>query len=546
MKTAWLLGVGLAILVPSVQAAQSAQAYRPLAVAPMCITSGAESEGGAPAAKAPKPPPMSADFGNGRLKITANTEAQRWFDYGLQLGWAFNHAEATAAFAEAVRLDPDCGMCAWGYAWSLGPTINFGIGPEDLVKAREAAAKANLLLAKGSERDRELGAALVARYAGKGDNTAFAKAMDALATRYPTDDALWVWAGDAWMIAGQPARSMPLLETVLARSPDDAGAIHFYIHASEWVGSPGKAERYADRLQGLAPGASHLIHMPSHTYYQIGRYKDAARANFDAMATDAAWAKRTDGPSDLFGLNYYGHNVAFALGGAMMAGDAASALKIGAVFRGATPPKGNVWAEVGVARAWFAYGRFGDIDQLLAMPKPNGAVPTALWRYARGEAYSRRGDAGAVRREAEAIAAGRAAIMADPAKDFAPLADIAREVLFGRAAMLEGNPRLAARHYYRASVIQEKKLGESRDPPPWWYPVRRSYASALLASGQTDKALKESEKVLDRWPHDPLTLVVASRAEATRGRADRAADRLKQAGREWSGGDLAGVTPGQI
>ncbi len=546
MKTAWLLGVGLTLLVPSVQTAQSAQAYRLLAVSPMCLTSGAESEGGPSEVKPPKAPPMSADFGNGRFKITASAEGQRWFDYGLQLGWAFSHGDATAAFAESMRLDPDCGMCAWGYAWSLGPTINFGIDPADLVKARDAAAKAQTLLAKGSERDRDLGAALVFRYAGKGDNKAFAKAMDALATKYPKDDPIWVWAADAWMIADQPARSMPLLETVLARSPGDAGAIHFYIHASEWVGSPGKAEAYADKLQGIAPGASHLIHMPSHTYYQIGRYKDAARANLDAMDVDAAWAKRTDGPRDLFKVGYYGHNVSFAMGGAMMAGDAPAALKVGGVFRAVDASKGGPWMQMGVARAWFAYGRFGDVDAVLNMPKPTGALDRAMWRYGRGEALSRRGDPDAVRYEAAAIVAARPKVAASNARDFVVFLDIASEVLLGRAAMLEGNPREAARHYYKASLLQERELGESRDPPAWWYPVRRSYASALLASGQTDKALKETGKVLETWPHDPLTLVVAGRAEAKKGRADLAAERMKQAGREWAGASPAGIDPGQI
>ena len=410
MKSAWLLGAGLAILIPTAQGAQSAQAYRPLAVSPMCIAS--ESEGAGAVAKPAKPPPMSDAFGNGAFKIDATAEGQRWFDYGLQLAWAFNHEQATAAFAEAMRLDPDCGMCAWGHAWSLGPTINYPLEPAQLVKAREAAAKAQKMLAAGSDRDRDLAAALVLRYAGKGDDKAFAKAMDALATKYPKDDPIWVWAGDAWMIAGQPARSMPILETVLARSPSDAGAIHFYIHASEWVGSPGKAEVYADRLQGVAPGASHLIHMPSHTYYQIGRYKDAARANLDAMDVDAAWVKRTDGPGDLFKLRYYGHNVNFAMGGALMAGDAPAALKIGGVFRASTPEKGNAWAQYSAARGWFAYGRFGDVDRLLAAAKPADPMARALWRYARGEALGRRGDAAGVRAEAAALIAGRPAIMA--------------------------------------------------------------------------------------------------------------------------------------
>ena len=543
MKSAWLLGVGLAILVPTTQVAQSAQVYRPLALSPTCLT--AESEGGPAEAKVLKPPPMSADFGNGGFKITANADGQRWFNYGLQLGWAFKHEEATAAFAEAMRLDPGCAMCAWGYAWSLGPTINFGINPEELVKAREAAAKANLLLAKGSDRERELGAALVARYAGKGDNRAFARAMDGLATKYPAEDTVWVWAADAWMIADQPARSMPLLETVLARNPNDAGAIHFYIHASEWIGSPGKAEVYADKLQGIAPGASHLIHMPSHTYYQIGRYKDAARANLDAIDVDAAWVKRTDGPDDLFKVGYYGHNVNFALGGAMMAGDAQAALRIGGVYRAVDLDKANPWIRAGASLGWFAYGRYGDIDQLLATPKPAHALHRAMWRYARGEALSRRGDAAGVRAEAAAMAAARPGIAKGESGDYVAFVDVAREVLLGRAAMLENNPREAARHYYKASLQQEQEL-QGRDPPPWWYPVRRSYAAALLASGQTDKALRETEKVLAKWPHDPLTLVVASRAQARKGRADVAGERMKQAGREWSGASLAGIAPGQI
>ncbi len=545
MKTAWLLGVGLAVLVPATQVAQSAPAFKPPAVSPMCLT--AESEGGAAVTRVIKPPPMSDAFGNAAYRIDATPEGQRWFDYGLQLAWAFNHGQATAAFAEAVRLDPDCGMCAWGYAWSLGPTINFGVEPAELVVAREAAAKADALIAKGgSERDRALSAALGARYAGKGDNKAFAKAMDVLASQYPTDNPMLVWAADAWMIADEPARAMPLLETVLARRPDDAAAIHFYIHASEWVGSPGKAEVYADKLQGIAPGASHLIHMPSHTYYQLGRYRDAGRVNLEAMEVDAAWAKRTDGPADLFKIGYYGHNVSFALGGAMMAGDGPAALKIGGVFRAADVSKGGAWAQMGVSRAWFAYGRHGDIGDLLDMPKPSHPLQRAMWRYGRGEALSRRGDPEAVRYEAAAIAAGRSAIAKGDAGQFVVFADIAYEVLLGRAAMLDDNPREAARHYYKASLLQERELGDSRDPPPWWYPVRRSYAAALLASGQTDKALKETEKVLAKWPHDPLTLVVASRAEARKGRAEAAGQRLTQAKREWSGASLSAIAPGQI
>ena len=56
------------------------------------------------------------------------------------------------------------------------------------------------------------------------------------------------------------------------------GAAHFYIHIVEKE-RPQLAETVADNLGGLAPGAGHLVHMPSHIYLRVGRYHDATEAN---------------------------------------------------------------------------------------------------------------------------------------------------------------------------------------------------------------------------------------------------------------------------
>ncbi|MES2033134.1 MAG: hypothetical protein V4466_03065, partial [Pseudomonadota bacterium] len=495
MRSALFIGVAFAGLALSAATPSltADEAFDPLAVSAMCT---GESQAAAAAAPADKTPPkMLPGYGNGGFKVdTGNPDAQRWFDQGLRLARAFAHDEAKAAFAEAVRLDPACAMCLWGQAWMDGPTINYGVDAGERTAAGLLAMRAQTMAqAKGTEKEKALTAALVRRYAAKGGDAAYATAMKTLAARRPEDDEIVLLAADAIMIAtdrsARPTAAMPLLESILARNPTHTGAIHFYIHASEWVGEPGKAEHYADMLQGLAPGASHLIHMPSHTWYQIGRYRDAARANLEAMKVDEAWIKTTGWTKPGWDLGYYGHNVRFAMGGALMAGDAAAGLKIADHFASQSlAGDRSAWREMGIGSSWYAYGRFAEPDRVLAMPPPAAGHPflTAMWRYGRGEALARKGDAAGVRAEAIALRFGAVERKAygRGGKLLQAQADIARLTLLGRAAMIEGRYGEAAKVFRKAAEIQEKTLGDYRDPPPWWYPARRSLAAALLARGQ--------------------------------------------------------------
>jgi len=557
MRSGLLLGVAFAGLTLSAATPSltADEAFDPLAVSAMCTGTGEAQSVAATAATPPAktPPKMLPGFGNGGFRAdTANVDAQRWFDYGLRLARAFSHDEAKAAFAEAVRLDPGCAMCLWGQAWMDGPTINYGMSDKERADARLLAIRAQTMApARGTEKEKALTAALVRRYAAKGGDKAFAEAMKPLAVRWPEDDEILLLTADAIMVATsgdeKPREAMPLLETILARSPDSTGAIHFYIHASEWVDEPGKAERYADRLQGLAPGASHLIHMPSHTYYQIGRYRDAARANLDAIEVDKAWMKTTGWTKDGWELGYYGHNVRFAMGGALMSGEKAAALKIADHFYDVpVTGRASAWKEMGMGSAWFAYGRFSDPDKVLAMPAPAAGHPflTALWRYGRGEALARKGDAVGVRAEAAAIRFGGAErkLYKGGAKMLQAQADIARLTLVGRAAMIEGRYAEAAKAYRKAAEVQEKVLGDYRDPPAWWYPARRSLAAALLANGQPAPALEQANLVLKRWPEDPMTLLVVARAHQAVGRSGLAAEITARAKAGWDGPEVSSIS----
>src|SRR5215203_3595303 len=97
----------------------------------------------APVAAAEQGAPLFGDLGSHHKKITTTSErAQRYFDQGLTLIYAFNHAEAIRSFREAARLDPACAMAWWGVALAYGPNINKPMDSADAPKAWEALSKA--------------------------------------------------------------------------------------------------------------------------------------------------------------------------------------------------------------------------------------------------------------------------------------------------------------------------------------------------------------------------------------------------------------------
>jgi hypothetical protein len=446
----------------------------------------------------------------------------------MQLAHAFAHKAAIEAMGEAVRLDPKCAMCLWGLAWTSGPTINFGKSEDEVGKLAEMADKAaDLAKADGSDRERALIHALQLRYkeggGGKRGDLNFARSMAALADRYPDDSELAIITADAWLMSPSDndeemalnARlAMPLLERVLRREPNNTGAIHFYIHATEVAEVPALAEPYADKLAGLAPNASHLVHMPSHTFYWVGRYEDAARTNMRAVEIGIANAKRLGipPPDGVWGLPYHSHNVTFGLGGALEAGDADIALKLGRplVERSQTREEAGAASQLIAANGYYALARFADPAEVLALPEPKLPFLKAAWHYARGEALARRDDAAGVRKEAAAIRGTVDKLsMDDGSLQAQTMTLIARDVLTGRAAMMQNRPGDAAIAFSEAAELQEgKDFSRFSDPPAWGYPVRRDLAQALLASGDVAGARRETEAALKYRPKDPGSLAL--------------------------------------
>jgi tetratricopeptide (TPR) repeat protein len=504
-----------------------------------------------------KPPVMLDGFGTGGFPIrTANPAAQRWFDYGMKLAHAFNHQPAVDAFAEGVRVDPNCAMCAWGEAWAMGPTINFDVDDKARARAAELAAKAAVLAEGGPEKERLLTAALKTRYdpaLGKGAYKAFAQAMDKVAARFPTDNEIAIVTADAWMIALPDDRiaqnrAMALLADALKRDPNDTGAIHFYIHITENAGVAGYALPFARRLGELAPAAGHLVHMPSHTYIRVGLYADAAEANAAAVEADKAFLAK-GGAGELWKNSYHAHNVTFGLSGAVLAGDARQALffadELGDLARTVTVKE--PWLQSSASRRYVAYGRFADPARVLALPEPDRKLVYlhAMWRYARGEALARKGDAAGVLAEASAMTPDDAdlAAMGGSRAGAEGLITIARHVLEGRAAMLQGRWDKAADAYRQAASLQEAKFSGNWDPPSWWFPVRRSLAEAELRAGRLDAAEADAHAVLKIWLDDGVTERVLADVDRARGHDGKAW--LDKARAHWKG-DVEAIRPADV
>ena len=136
---------------------------------------------------------------------TAVPKAQRFFDQGLRLLYAFNHQESLRAFREAARLDPGLAMAHWGQAMALAPNLNAPMTPENGRLAHEAIARAVAAVGHASGRERALVEALATRYAAvpaadrKALDAAYASAMRAVAAQYPDDPDVLTLYADAVM-----------------------------------------------------------------------------------------------------------------------------------------------------------------------------------------------------------------------------------------------------------------------------------------------------------------------------------------------------------
>jgi tetratricopeptide (TPR) repeat protein len=486
------------------------------------------------AGEADKPgAPVFKGLGVHQMTISTKVpETQRFFDQGVNLLFGFNHAEAIRSFREAARLDPDCAMCWWGMSVALGPNINLPMPPDAVAPAWQALQQAQARAAKASPREQAWIAALATRYSKdpKADrhalDEAYAAAMGKLWREHPDDlDAAtfyaeammdtqpWdYWQADATTPKGHGGEIVATLETVLRQAPNHPGALHLYIHAVEASTTPERGEAAADRLLLLMPEAGHIVHMPSHIYYRVGRYADAARVNEQAALVDEAYIAACKAQG-FYPAGYYGHNIHFLWTSAEMQGryqtaiDAARRLvkAVDAEKLSEGLPLGELYAFTPVATDL----RFGKWREILTEPAPPKTLllDTAVWTYARGFAHANTGDLKAARED-------RAKLAALTRADFSrfepfgvpavPMTKLALALLDGEIARVSGDLP-AAITQFRAAAELERTLPYT-EPPYWHQPVSHLLGAALLQAKQPAEAEAVYRESLHHYRDDGWAL----------------------------------------
>ncbi len=467
-----------------------------------------------------------------RTVTTNSTDAQRWFDRGLNWCYGYHHEEGIRCFEQALAADPNCAMAHWGIGFAAGPNYNF---PWELMDpAGKAAAlarsydsaQAALALADGaSAPERALIEALPARYRQRDPiddqstwNDAFAEAMRRAYQAHPDDLDIRAIFGEAilnrtpwrmWNVrTGEPAQgadtleARELLESAFRDLPgamDHPGLLHLHVHLMEMSPHPEAALVTGDRLREISQDMGHLTHMPTHIDIQCGHYRDAMHWNQQAIIADRKFYDRA-GPMNFYS-GYRIHNYHFAAYGAMFLGQYAPAIAAAdelvetmpeAFLRIPSPPMADFF-ESYVAIRQHVLIRFGKWHEIIAQALPTDPElycnTVAMMHYARGVAHAALGDVAAAETEQALF---RAAAGRVPESRYihnvacVKLLAIAEEMLAGEIAYRRGEHDAAFAHL-RAAVALEDDLPYD-EPWGWMQPVRHALGALLLEQGRVAEA----------------------------------------------------------
>ncbi|EKF04658.1 tetratricopeptide repeat protein [Tolypothrix sp. PCC 7601] len=454
---------------------------------------------------------------------TENTQAQQFFDQGLNLIYAFNHDEAARSFKYAAELDPHLVMAYWGMALALGPNINLDVDSDRELAAYEAIQKAVALSEYASQQEQGYINALAKRYSNNPHAylyklaVDYKNAMSDLVKRYPQDlDAKTLYAESLmdlhpwqhWTKDGKPLEDteeiVAVLESVLQSDPNHPGANHYYIHAVEASLTPERALASANRLQTLVPAAGHLVHMPSHIYFRVGEYTKAMQSNALAIAQDEAYIVKNH-IEGVYPAMYYSHNVHFLAVAAAMAGRYQDAVQAASkLVTMATPfAEKEPMVEGYLGTKLLIQTRFSDWDNILKTPAPDDKLVTtkALWHFARGMANASTGKLEDAESDRAALLTAQKTMPATATIGMSPastILDIASNQLDAKIAKAKQNYESAIK-YLETAVAQEDALNYM-EPPDWYISTREALGGALLAKGDYAAAEKVFGADLQKYP----------------------------------------------
>ena len=449
---------------------------------------------------------------------TSDQRAQNYFKQGMQLRWAYNVNEAARSMAEARRIDPNCAMCYWGEAFALGSFLNGHMTTEKGIRGRKAIQKAaELADGNTSQMEKDLIMATLVRYPEdwtteigndkelrRPTYQAFSDSMAEVYKKYPKNHEIaTVYAQSLFMLEerrGYRAETPELerlhgvLTGVLDENIAHPGACHLYIHATESTIDAGRATACADKLSDAVPVASHIQHMPAHTYNRTGMWGKNVATSIKASQSDIM-AKSNKGFS--YGAS---HNLHMLLYGASYDGQGAVAIQAGKDYRKLTDmaPYETL--------TQIRFGRFDDV--LENKNTPEDVYALALYKFAKGYAELKENSNISNARDIEKYlfeaADGDLGSTYFRGDYKSTLVTIVAYILQGETSWTEGDLDKAITSFNYA-VDAEDTLGFS-EPGPLPFSARHWLGAALIEAGDYIQAESIYRRELEKHPHNGWSL----------------------------------------
>jgi tetratricopeptide (TPR) repeat protein len=454
---------------------------------------------------------------------SSNAEAQAYFNQGFQLMYAFDQDGAVRSFREAEKRDPECAICYWAEAWSWGSYLNGPMQSSNAPHAYAAIQKAVALAPNHATAvERAFIQAMSVRYVKNWDpkkrreyDAAYAEAARKLYEQFPKDADSGTLYGEALFVmeprrgsrdiqAPNVRRIVDVFEAVLKAEPHHLGACHLYIHLTEGTTQPGKAEACADIIGNAVPGASHLNHMPSHTWNQLGRWGDSVRANLEAVHSDQKAAI-----GEGFAI-YPPHNLHMLMFAASFDGQGAIAMQAARDYGKLS--ESRMYQVLTLIR----FGRFDDVLELSG--RPTEAIESGAWDFGQGYARLRRGEKEAARenlkRLQDTAANSSATFRVHSAKNV--LGTLAG-ILEGEIYRSDGDLPKAIACFERAVASETAMIYDEPEALP--FPARHWLGAALLESKRYADAERVYRDELKKHPHNGWSLVGLREALAAQAKA---------------------------
>jgi hypothetical protein len=476
----------------------------------------------------------------GRPISSIRADVQAYFNQGFQLEYAFDKMDAVRSFREAENRDPECAICFWGEAWAWGSYLN---GPMDAREAPHAYAAAQRAVALAPDHatpvERAFIQALSVRYVKPFDprtrrnqDAAYAEAMRNVHEQFPDDldagtlyaDALFLMeprTGSRDINTPSVQRILGVLEGVLAKDIRHVGACHLYIHLTEATVDPGKAEACAAYIGDAVPGASHLNHMPSHTWNGLGRWGDSVRANLQAWHSDQKAAV-----GEGFAI-YPTHNLYMLGFAASMDGQGAIAMQAGKDY--AKLARSNMLQLLTLVR----FGRFDEIPAITR--RGDDPIEAGVWDFGQGYAQLRSSDKDFARaylkRVLDAAEHSTAVFRSNSAHD---LLGTLGGILEGEIFRADGDLEKAALSFERAVARQDAMIYDEPEPLP--FAARHWLGAALLETKRYADAERVYREELKKHPNNGWSLFGLK--AALDGQGKPSADVEKQFESSWVRSDI--------